>query len=102
MHLDVYLPLKQQHATGTGVCEYVHVNMCFQTSSMSRLNVTDHVLYQNIIWHAWKVGHGINLDNYVNLFIFFNKLSSHIQWEQLSKTTNYLTVEVNIVKYLFF
>lgn len=72
MHLDVYLPPKQ-HATGTGVCVcvcvYVHVNMCFQTSSMSRLNVTDHVLYQNILWHAWKVGHGINLDYYVNLLL---------------------------------
>lgn len=72
MHPNVYLPPKQQHATGTGVCEYVHVNMCLQTSSMSRLNVSDHVLYQNKLWHAWKVGHEINLDNYVNLLFFLS------------------------------
>lgn len=30
---DVYSPPKQQHATGTGVCECVHVNMYTYMSS---------------------------------------------------------------------
>lgn len=55
------------------VCEYVHVNLCLQTSNMSSSNVTDHVLYQNILWNAWEVGHGINLDYYVNLLILFGQ-----------------------------
>lgn len=52
---DVYLPPQQQHATGTGVCECVHVNMYTYMSSDQQYVMfkhADHVLYQNILWHA--------------------------------------------------
>lgn len=83
------------------VCEYVHLNMCFQTSSMSRLNFTDHVLYQNILWHAWKVGHGINLDYYVffptNSVVILS--GNNYQWQQITWLLRLTLLNIYFFKY---
>lgn len=46
----VYLPLKQ-HAVETSVCDYVYLSVDQQ--SVSYLNVTYHMLYQNTC-NAWS------------------------------------------------
>lgn len=56
------------------VCVCVFIHVCLQTSSLSRLNVTEHVRYQNILWHARKVEHGKKksrlLRSFINIYIY--------------------------------